>query len=372
MSLLRKTALTFLLFFGMSLIAAHAQNAPAATPAPASGAAKNATPEKTPPALPPMPSKQPYGFANAPADGFDIMSNPVIADSLSQGGKAYYIGNRAGLDGWVLMQGNEVQLVYMPADRKTIIIGNLFASEGYNISADQIRVLLKNNPAVEAAMTATTKEQLGISNNTNPELTQPDGMPKAVTLNELGKSHGGGEANAAASVSQILDMAQDPKNREAAPTIPPGERLLLDLQDARGVDVGDSQAPLLYMIMDPNCPHCQATWRLLRDAVLKKAIRIRLIPIGMNDEDERASAQLLRSKDPLDAWDKYVAGDKSQLAGTADPKIINDVRSNHAMVDSWSITETPYMAYRSAKSGEMKIIAGEPAHADSLVSDVGQ
>lgn len=344
--------------------------------APAPTATTAATSAKAPPApastVPALPSQQPFGFAAAPPDGFDIISNPVIAEGLKEGGKAYYIGNRSGLDGWMLMQGNEVQTVYMTADRKTLIIGNLFAFEGYNITADQIRVLLKNNKEVANNMTQLTKQQLGV---VDTDTLQPNGLPKLSAIRSMGNGAGSQETNSASTAARIFEMAQNaPAAKDAKPTpaIPPGERLLLDLQDANGVDLGAAQAPMLYMIMDPNCPHCQATWRMLRDAVLNKTLRVRLVPVGMNDEDERASAQLLRASDPLNAWDKYVAGDKSQLAGAADPKLINEVKANHAMVDSWSITETPYMAYRSLHSGDMKIVAGEPAQVTNLLADIGQ
>ena len=127
---------------------------------------------------------------------------------------------------------------------------------------------------------------------------------------------------------------------------------------------------MLYMVMDPNCSHCQATWRVLRDAVFKNSLQVELVPIGRNDEDERAAAQLLKAHDPLNAWDKYVSGDKTQLAGDPDPLALAGVKTNHTFVDRWSIKETPYIVYR-AKDGKIKIIAGEPQKLEAMLKDIG-
>jgi hypothetical protein len=109
---------------------------------------------------------------------------------------------------------------------------------------------------------------------------------------------------------------------------------------------------------------------MLRDSVMKNSIRVHLVPIGRNDEDERASALLLQAADPLNAWNKYVDGDKTQLAGTPDRKLIEKVQANHVVTDRWSINETPYMLYRS-KDGKIKVLAGEPKDSAQLLSDIG-
>ena len=83
------------------------------------------------------------------------------------------------------------------------------------------------------------------------------------------------------------------------------------LQNAAGVDVGAASAPKIYMVVDPNCPHCHDTWQALRTAVFGGKLQIRLIPIdAFGSDSARAAAQLLHAANPLDAWDKYVGGDQ--------------------------------------------------------------
>jgi protein-disulfide isomerase len=219
------------------------------------------------------------------------------------------------------------------------LIGALFGPDGQNITADQIQMLMTTNKEVNALLTT----------GANPQGAPGDPMAAAIqTQNAL-------TAQAANPMPSLL---------------PPGERLIKDLQNAAGVTVGDSSAPLLLMVMDPDCPHCQATWRALRDAVLKNALQIRLVPIGIQTpEHQRAAAQLLHIANPLLGWDKYVAGDKSQLSGTPDASLIAAIKANEALVDSWHIQMTPYLVYQ-AKDGKVKIVEGEPEQPAALLSDI--
>ena len=125
------------------------------------------------------------------------------------------------------------------------------------------------------------------------------------------------------------------------------------------------------MVMDPRCPHCQATWNAFRNVVMKGSLHIRMIPIAAPGSDnERAAAMLLGVADPLNAWDKYVAGDKTQLDGTPPAAALAAVRANHAIIDNWSIQNTPYLVYR-AKDGKVKVLQGEPDKLSAVLGDLG-
>jgi len=268
--------------------------------------------------------------SNPPAEP-NPNNNPMLSQYIKDGIKLYYLGSRSGLDGWFLIKDGQVQVVYTTADNQTILLGALFNTKGESLTESQIAAVTNSHPEIMAAV-----EQ---------------------NFNQMQK-------NALQPTSSAAGQGSF-----AAP-LPPGERLVQELQIAAGVDLGDRKAPQLFMIMDPNCPHCQATWKALRDAVFKNTIQIHLIPIGRNDEDERAAGRLLSSSDPLNAWDKYVSGDKTQLAGNADPMSIGAVKANHTLIDTWSIKETPYLVYR-AKDKKIKVLAGEPQKIEALLKDLG-
>jgi len=257
----------------------------------------------------------------------DPATNPVLAGILKLGTKAYYMGTRSGMNGWFLVKDGQIQIVYSTPDNQNIIMGAIFGPNGDNITADQVKNLVASNKEVSNLV---------------------DNAASSLLTNSLSA------ANSATPTS---------------PTAPPGEKLIQDLSAAAGVTVG-SGTPQLFMVMDPNCLHCQATWKVLRDAVLKNAIQIRMIPIGsVGTDNERAAAQFLHVADPLSTWDKYVAGDKSQLAGAPDLSLIAAVRANYALINSWNIRETPYLVYRG-KDGKVKILQGEPQQAASVLSDL--
>jgi|ERR1700722_18021429 len=264
----------------------------------------------------------------------DPAANPVLAGIMKTGAKLYFLGDRGGLDGWLIYKDGQVQVAYALPDSKYALVGGLFGPDGDSVSSEQIQTLLTNNKELNAQLA------MGMQTTTAP--TVPGQVP--------------------ASMPQQGNQAVDLPS--------PGERLMKDLQNAAGVDVGDSSAPMLMMVMDPNCPHCQATWRTLHDSVANKKLQIRLVPIGVLGTDNgRAAAQLLHVADPITAWDKYIAGDKTQLAGTPDPALTAAVHANEALIDSWHIEMTPYLVYR-AKDGKVKIVQGEPESAAIVLNDI--
>jgi hypothetical protein len=270
----------------------------------------------------------------------DPSLNPVLAVIIKNGAKLYYMGSRAGLDGWLIVKDGQVQIAYAPAGNQLAMIGVLFGPSGENVTADQVQALLSSNKELTAMLTSVAT-----------------GLPPGAPVN----------ANAvAASALPPSTLEVTPANAES-----PGERLLKELQQkANGITVGAAGAPLLYMVVDPGCPHCKATWKVLRDMVFKNALQIRLIPIGTLDSDrERAAAVFLHTADPLNAWDKYAGGDQSQLAGAPDPALLAAVRANGALIDSWHIDTTPYLAWRG-KDGKVKILRGEPDNIGTVLSDI--
>ncbi|HEU0117311.1 MAG TPA: thioredoxin fold domain-containing protein [Alphaproteobacteria bacterium] len=267
----------------------------------------------------------------------DPAANPVLAHLMKLGAKMFYLGTEGGLDGWFIVKGGQVQIVYSAPDKKSVLIGGLFGDDGDSITANQIKNLMKTNPEINAMMTKAADEQLTLHKETTP-------------------------SPAAQSASSSPSVA-----------LSPGERLIQELSAASGVTIGSGK-PVLFMVMDPNCPHCQATWKALRASVLDEKLKIRMVPIGtLNTDNERAAAQFLHATDPLNTWDKYVSGDKSQLAGTPDQALLDAVRANHMLVDNWNIQATPYMVYR-AKDGKVKVVQGEldkPEKVSVFLADLG-
>jgi len=269
----------------------------------------------------------------------DPAANPILANIQKMGAKLYYMGNRDGLDSWFVVKNEQVQIAYATPDNKGAVVGAMFGQDGENVTVLQVSTLIQTNPEVAALIEKIKKEQAALT---------PVGSPPAADATTPSAPNG-------------MAMA----------SLSPGERLIHDLGNAATVVVGNPSSPEILMVMDPHCPHCQATWKLLHDAVIKGSLHLRMIPIGAKDSDnERAAAILLTAADPLNTWDKYVAGDKSQLVGTPTPAALDAVRANHVVIDNWNIHDTPYLVYR-AKDGKVKVILGEPDKVTLLLSDLG-
>jgi thiol:disulfide interchange protein DsbG len=266
----------------------------------------------------------------------DPAVNPVLAKVIKSGARVFYLGNVAGLDGWLILKDGQMQVAYVTADKQNVLIGSLFAPGGESVTSDQIEALLSANPDVKNALTGAAHQMIAAA-----------------------------KAGIAASPEALISAP--PPAVES-----PGEQLYKELSDANGVTVGgNTAAPLILMVVDPDCSHCQATWRALRDFVFKNALQIRLVPIGnKNTDGERAAAQLLHAADPLDAWNKYVDGDKTSLAGTPDKSLIEAAQASHQLIVKWKLRETPILVYR-AKDGAIKIEQGEPEKISVVLGDLG-
>ncbi|MBV8060786.1 MAG: thioredoxin domain-containing protein [Alphaproteobacteria bacterium] len=249
----------------------------------------------------------------------DPSANVVLASLIKKGAKAYYLGTTNGLDGWLLTQGNQVQLAYA-ADNNSLVIGMLFGADGHNISSEQIKTIVDANP----------------------------------------------------DLKQQLDAAMEAANKNVTTNKPEagsvGDRLMADLNAAPGVTLGAASAPEVLMVMDVDCPHCKATWRALRDYVTSGKVRLRMVPVGEPRTDHQTQgALLLQAADPLTVWDHHVAGDKAALTGIPDEAHLSQIMSNNALIIRWHIATTPYLVYR-ARDGKVKIIQGEPNDPASFVA----
>jgi len=268
----------------------------------------------------------------------DPSSNPVLANIQKIGAKIYFLGNRAGLDGWLIVKNGQMQIAYATPDNRGALIGALFGQDGDNITEAQINNLAVTNKEVADILASAGQEQNAIA--------APGGAPSPLPATPIGAL--------------------------PAVALSPGERLFHDLSVTASVMIGKPMSPEIIMVMDPRCPHCQATWKALHDSIAKGAVHLRMVPIGNQDSDnERAAAILLSQDDPMTAWDKYINGDKSALAGTPAPAALAAVRANHTVIDAWKIESTPYLVYH-AVNGKVKILQGEPEKISTLLTDLGQ
>ena len=266
---------------------------------------------------------------NRSAKAPDVNSIPLFANIIKLGGKFYYLGERSNIHGWMVALNDKVQVMYASADGSSVMIGVMLTGEGKSVSSVQVDVAAES----EKDIAAIVERVKGVK-----------------------KDASGAENSDAGYVNN--------------PPLSSGERILRDFQAAPGVVVGHNEAAQINMLVKMNCSACREAWNELKAAVNDGSVQVRLIPVGEAlRDDERSAAVLLKSANPAEAWDKYINGDKTALAGEADEAQLNAVRGNFSLANSWKVKITPYMVYR-AKDGSVKIVQGKPDKVSAVLSDL--
>jgi len=285
---------------------------------------------------------------NTEAHAPEINSVPALTNLVKSGAKLYYLGERSGMHGWFIMQDGQIQMLYLAPDRKSVVVGAMFSSEGENVTTPQIAALAQSNKDVNELLNGSAKDQ------------------KDVAM--------AGVEGGAASVPGNKDGAgQKVSNGLPSSPLSPGERLMQDLKASASVSLGKAEAPELIMVVAPSCPNCKRTWGELRDAVKAGKMQVRLVPVynSSGTEEKRVAAQMLRAQDPLTAWDSFVGGNTDVFNGTPDDAALRAVQSNLSLVAKWNIQGYPYLAYRG-QDGRIKIVQGKPERMAAVLSDLGR
>lgn len=298
------------------------------------------------PAQTPAPSAPLF---NAKASAPDVNGIPVLANMVKTGARLLYMGERSGMDGWLIMKNGQIQMIYVTPDKQTAFIGVMFTAQGEQVTSSQITALSERDKEVAGILSGTAAQQTEVV--------------------RAGLAEGG-----VASVpvpEQKVSSGNDLVNKLPAVPVSPGERLVMDLKASSNVVLGHNEGAELIMVVSPNCSHCKKTWAELRDAVMANKIQVRMVPINRDPEGEeiKVAAQLLRAPDPLGAWDKYVSGDKTALAGEPDEAALKAIAGNRVMTDRWNIVGTPYLVYRG-QDNKVKIVQGRPERMAAVLADL--
>jgi Thioredoxin-like domain len=272
----------------------------------------------------------------------DISTIPALKQSVDFGAQFYYMGKRYGLHGWFVVKDYQVQMIYLTPDQRAVILGAIFDSVGNNVTAQQVNELTESNPALK------------------------NKLDTAIQHDELIEKAG---ATGGAAVVPAMNNT-GPISNLPSTALSPGEQLIQELQAAAGVNMGAADKPMLYMVVDVNCPHCKATWKEMRDTVAENRIQVRLVPVATEGSDsEKQGAELLRTSEPYKNWDAHVNGDKKVLGDKPDDLRIRAMRNNLYLTQKWKINSTPYLVYR-AKDGRIKVVVGKPERIAAVLSDL--
>ncbi len=245
---------------------------------------------------------------------------------IVEGAQVRYLGQVNGLDGWVTIRQGQEQYFYVTPDQENFVMGLLFDDTGRMLTIDQVQNLRESEGEV---LDLLAEGQLD-----RPRL------------------------DATAESTESTFEVQSPS-----------EQLFADMEESNWVPLGDKNAPIIYTIIDPQCPHCHEFLKDLKvDYIDSGRLQVRLIPIGLREETKAQAAFLLAAPDPQDAWFRHLNGDGNALPAKSG---VNQqgVQHNLSIIENWRLDVTPFTVYKDA-SGAVKIIRGRAEDANNIVNDL--
>ena len=250
-----------------------------------------------------------------------------IQSLVADGAQVRYLGTVNGLEGWVTIFRGQEQYFYVTPDKKNFVMGLLFDETGSLVTVNQVQRLREREGEV---LDLLTEDRLPL-------------QPNSRALAE--------------SDATSLDV------------VSPAQQMYRDFENSNWITLGNPQAPAIYVVIDPQCPHCHAFLQDLRAPVIESGLlQVRLVPIGLRPETEAQSAFLLAAPDPSGAWFAHLDGDTAALPAPADINT-QGVKHNLAVIQTWQLDATPFTIYRD-RAGEVKLIRGRADNIEQIISDI--
>lgn len=218
--------------------------------------------------------------------------------------KIEFVGRQHGIDMWVAQKEGAIQVLYTtPNGQAMLMNGFLFGPDGTLVTEKGLRDYAEGNPSF---------------------------------IKEL---------------AERVEVKNPPQS--------PGEKLWFDLSNAAFVEFGSKDAPIVYVFVDPNCPHCKKYWQAAIPYVSEGNMRVRFVPVGiLGDESLRDAVDIIASQDRQKAWLDTVEG-KLENSLKSDEIALNKVKSNFELMQRWKIESTPFSVYKDVQ-GKTKMFRGNP------------
>jgi protein-disulfide isomerase len=284
---------------------------------------------------------------------------PVLRWLSSNGTKLTSIGDAGGLDGYIAeTPSGKLQTFYVTPDGQHVVAGLLFRKGGVNLTGVQINELQKRYEAAKKQAEKISSELGAVT----PELVVP---PKATdSLVEVPvEAISNGEVKQ--SVPNDYISSRDTSEIRG------------DLENAPWFQVGAQDAPVLYMIADPNCPFCHRVWSELKTKVMSRKLAVRVILIAAFERSEADAISILSRKDPSRVW--LTGEGSSATVNISSPPAANTeefqrasqyLSKNMDLIYKHEIQATPHFMY-IGKEGSLYESEGVPVNLDVFLEALG-
>ena len=133
--------------------------------------------------------------------------------------------------------------------------------------------------------------------------------------------------------------------------------------EGKGFTVGAlMSANTVYVLFDPQCPHCGHLWEAARPLLGK--VKFVWVPVAIiNPKSSAQGAALLASSNPLEAMTAHeasiLAGTGGMTAmGTVPAEVEAAVKANTAIFNALGLESVPFVAAKSGTSGVVQVNSG--------------
>ncbi len=116
-------------------------------------------------------------------------------------------------------------------------------------------------------------------------------------------------------------------------------------------------ANAVYVLFDPQCPHCGHLWQA--SLPLQSKVKFVWIPVAiMNAKSAPQGAALLAAADPVNAMTEH---EQSILAGTGGSsasanipdELAQSIKANTALFNSLGVESVPYVLAKNLRTGQL-------------------
>ena len=254
------------------------------------------------------------GIAPLPAaagtDGGLRSPTPPELEALQKSGtKLTYLGNDGGVDAYLGENSvGKMQVFYITPDGKHMIAGLMFRADGVNVTGLQV---------------ARMEQRL--------------------------------HPNAASPYLSKMDQ----------------KAFLAEFNKAAWFTIGKDDLPMLYMVVDPQCPYCHKAWSEIKDRIAQGKFSARIVMTSILDGSDPKAASILGRKNPGAAW---LRGEGSSEIVDVQPAPADEMARgkaaltlNKAFSGKIKLTGTPFLAY-VGKDGKFYSIDGLPDDLDGFLA----
>jgi len=250
------------------------------------------------------------GDGKAAVSGLMSDITPAQITSLA-GNRATDLGEIHGLRGIFVRSGAQFQMFYSTPDGERLIPGVLWDADGKNLTREQVAHV-------------------------------PGAIP-TVEVGDVDPVKAGGAAVAALPL----------------------------VQKANYGTVGQSSAPHLWMLIDPQCIYSVRALQQLQSYIASGRLQVSVIPVSVLDPEDGGqstrSALALLSRPAGELVSAWQAGN---VTGTPSPDAPDRLRANLAIAEAIHLQGTPTFIWRKPDGTEGRL-DGIPTNVEELVASVG-